>query len=151
MSLLDAVLTPRLHSQLIPDAVFVENATLYHHQPSIVCDPDVAAYLTILGHANVTYGKGGMGVTQYVAVETSIAEATTSVSSAPSVVGRNRWEGMWKSMMGKWLLGRGQKEMKQQEEEESRMTRDGTGTKYKVKKTIQGISDPRKDGYPAAL
>ena len=124
MTLLEAVITPRLHSQLIPNVVFVENSTLFHHQPRIVASEEIADYLTTLGHHNVTFDHGGVGVTQYVAIETTLEPivASSVVSSSSS------------SLLAAADV----------------ITTSSNKKKYKVQQLIQGVSDPRKDGIPAA-
>jgi gamma-glutamyltranspeptidase len=80
MTLLKAVSAPRVHSQLLPDAVYVENATLFNTVHIGLPYTGVQA-LVSRGHHNITMVTMplGMGVTQFIAVDpdTKIVEAVS--------------------------------------------------------------------------
>ena len=73
MGLAEAVRAPRLHSQLLPDTVFVEDQTLVQSAGGpaglrIQAGDDVFEALRARGH-NTTDCTGSMGVAQFVAVD----------------------------------------------------------------------------------
>jgi gamma-glutamyltranspeptidase len=80
MSLLKAVSAPRVHTQLLPDSVDVENATLFN---TVHIGLPYTAVQTLIsrGHHNITMIKTplGMGVTQFIAVDpdTRMVEAVS--------------------------------------------------------------------------
>ena len=73
MNPLDALMSPRVHSQLLPDKVDVEDQQLpvLGGSPlaSITTAHDVYASLVQRGHHNVTNYGGGMGVSQFITVD----------------------------------------------------------------------------------
>lgn len=78
MNILDAVRSPRVHCQLLPDSIDVENATLVSGL-HISMPSSIAASLTARGHHNASLVNVGMGVTQFISFdpETGIIEAVS--------------------------------------------------------------------------
>lgn len=68
MDLLSAVKAPRLHAQLLPDLVYVEDHTLVSDDLEIKNADEVNTELEILGHTTTWWGKS-MGVSQYIAID----------------------------------------------------------------------------------
>lgn len=65
--ILASVKAPRLHSQLLPETVFVEQKHLISGL-NILTEPDVSESLENKGH-NITEWSKSMGVTQFIAVD----------------------------------------------------------------------------------
>lgn len=78
MDLLSALVAPRVHSQLLPDKVYVENSTMKTGL-HILGDQLMVDSLIARHHNNVTYTTGSMGVTQFIAVDpdTGLIEAVS--------------------------------------------------------------------------
>ena len=70
---LSAVLAPRVHTQLLPDSVDVEDQPLpllgISPAYSIAAAPEVYSALTSRGHHNVSQCTGSMGVSQLIYVD----------------------------------------------------------------------------------
>lgn len=76
MDLLSAVIAPRIHSQLLPDIVLLEDQSMPINQQqttdNLLCItmPDsVYSALLTRGHHNITTFTGSMAVTQFIAVD----------------------------------------------------------------------------------
>ncbi len=74
MDLLSAVRAPRIHSQLLPDSVDVEDHFLEGSGLSIVAGPEILDALISRGHRNVTAVGGSFGVSQFIAVNPDTGE-----------------------------------------------------------------------------
>lgn len=67
MRLLDAVVAPRIHSQLLPPTVYIEDQPLLDGG-RITATQEMALALSSRGH-NLTYESGSMAVTQFIAID----------------------------------------------------------------------------------
>lgn len=68
MDLLSALIAPRVHSQLLPDKVQLENSTMktgLHIQG----DESVLTSLIARHHNNVSFSSSTVGITQFIAVD----------------------------------------------------------------------------------
>jgi gamma-glutamyltranspeptidase len=65
MNILDAVRAPRVHSQLLPDSVEIEDQTLVSGL-QITMPAFIVQGLAERGHHNATLVNIGMGVTQFI-------------------------------------------------------------------------------------
>lgn len=68
MDLLSSVLTPRIHTQLLPDSIDVEDQTLAIGQ-TLTADDEVVKLLQHKGHHNVSYKDKGFSCTQFIAIQ----------------------------------------------------------------------------------
>ena len=68
MDLLSAASAPRLHTQLLPDSIDLENSSLVN-AIHITMPESIKKHLDIRGHHNVTFKNVGMGVTQFIAID----------------------------------------------------------------------------------
>lgn len=78
MDLLTAVVSPRVHSQLLPDIVYAEDQSLLFGGKLTIAD-DVISLLRNRGQHNVTLYDEAMGVSQFISVnpDTGLMEAVS--------------------------------------------------------------------------
>lgn len=68
MDMLTASRRPRIHTQLLPDSVDVENQKLVSGL-KIEASEDIVNVLKARGHHNVTFVDGSFGVSQFISVD----------------------------------------------------------------------------------
>lgn len=68
MDILSSTVHPRVHSQLLPDKVDVEDRTLVSGKKIRISDVAINA-LKSRGHHNVTLLNDSMGVTQFIVID----------------------------------------------------------------------------------
>lgn len=76
MNLLDAVVHPRIHSQLLPNVVDIEAHTLTQFGIDNIVMPNEVYQALVSRNQIVQYHDGSMGVTQFISIDPDSNEIT---------------------------------------------------------------------------
>ena len=77
--ILTAVTAPRVHTQLLPDLVDIENHTYFADTPTVTINLPLSTRAFLAGHGHTLVPQGGFAVVQVITVDpdTSLIEAVS--------------------------------------------------------------------------